>query len=83
MQSFVLHWPADREVVKALKLVILESHHVMDWVVKKTTNARRPDTMSLCLKIKDLSHHPGFPVKMSVKKWRFFDTAAEVCNHAE
>ena len=34
LQSFVLHWPSDREVVEALKLVILESHQVMDWVVK-------------------------------------------------
>jgi hypothetical protein len=68
-QASVLDMASGREVIQRLEHGVVESHYLMDRVIKKAADSRGTDSSRLRLKIKHLADHSRLPEKSSVKPW--------------
>ena len=66
-QASVLDMASGREVIERLKHRVVESHYLMDRVIKKAADSRGTDSSRLRLKIKHLADHSRLPEKSPVK----------------
>ena len=66
-QARVLDMASGREVIEGLKRRVVESHYLMDRIIKEAADSGRTDATRLCPPDKALGRSPRFPRKSPVK----------------